>query len=249
MGGVQGQGVVSEVHDPYAINERCRSRPRIHPSTSNDVFLKKPRSNTQYTSASRLVLGANLQHQIGENRNRIVRFVLQWHLLYIRCLIPMEMEIRLTPHRDVPSGESFGYQLYTGRRSQSRRLAYRPWPCSIVCFPPIFTVWDASTFFVASGGINTCVPISICLILFFSCSAGPLQDGHAGWSLSIEMALRGGPRKDLSIPSPDPPSLDSVTISKEDGKYWEDYVCVCPLWSWVSPPWYVHSRCGHFLRY
>uniref|UniRef100_A0A0W0FR76 Uncharacterized protein n=1 Tax=Moniliophthora roreri TaxID=221103 RepID=A0A0W0FR76_MONRR len=74
-------------------------------------------------------------------------------------------------------------------------------------------------------------------------TAGPLEDARVAW-LNFLNAGSNWPPKDgewvnlPGYPVPTKPVDEIVTITPEDGKIWEDWVVVGPMWaeSWVSPP-------------
>ncbi|KAF9263900.1 hypothetical protein L218DRAFT_926721 [Marasmius fiardii PR-910] len=75
--------------------------------------------------------------------------------------------------------------------------------------------------------------------------AGPLEDGRRSWSHFLKGGITEWPPKDgqwhnpPGYPVPDKPIDEIVTIDEEDGKVWDDWVVVSPVWAkrdWVSPP-------------
>jgi hypothetical protein len=93
--------------------------------------------------------------------------------------------------------------------------------------------------------------------LYLSNSAGPFDDVRRAWLdyvLYNEATIRANgpyPADDgqwmnpPGFPVPTKPVEEIVTISKEDGQFFEDFVCVSPLWDdYVSPLWYANPSRG-----
>nr|GAT48201.1 predicted protein [Mycena chlorophos] len=87
--------------------------------------------------------------------------------------------------------------------------------------------------------------------LYCSFCAGPLENAHEAWHDFLGGQEDSWPPKDgewrtnppgFSIPTKSKNEI--VRITPEDGKYWDDWVSVGPLWepTWVSP------RCEHDQR-
>ncbi|KAG7099985.1 hypothetical protein E1B28_001778 [Marasmius oreades] len=84
--------------------------------------------------------------------------------------------------------------------------------------------------------------------------SGPLEDARAGWLYMLTEYMEDDdscqwPPKDgqwinhPGYPVPTKPLEEIVTISDEDGKAWDDFVCVTPVWpeTYVSPSCSVDS--------
>jgi len=82
--------------------------------------------------------------------------------------------------------------------------------------------------------------------LYCSFCAGPLCDAHSTWHNFLD-ATPGAPwppkdgewRNPSGYPVPSKLKKDIVCITREDGSFWNDWVCVGPKWKdsdWVSPP-------------
>ncbi|KAG7093360.1 hypothetical protein E1B28_007042 [Marasmius oreades] len=75
--------------------------------------------------------------------------------------------------------------------------------------------------------------------------AGPLENGRQSWIYFLQEGVKEWPPKDgewhnpPDYPVPQKPIEEIVTIDEEDGKTWNDWVVVSPVWAkqdWVSPP-------------
>ncbi|KAK7062879.1 hypothetical protein VNI00_000376 [Paramarasmius palmivorus] len=78
---------------------------------------------------------------------------------------------------------------------------------------------------------------------FCSFCAGPLEDGRVSWINFLDVGETWPPEDGKWLnppgyPVPTKPVDEIVTITPEEGKMWEDWVVVGPMWgkSWVSPP-------------
>lgn len=89
------------------------------------------------------------------------------------------------------------------------------------------------------------------LTLTLSPSAGPLGDPRPGWSYTlkpkdddawppVDGAWRSNPP---GYPVPTDTIEDIITITDADARFWDDWVCVGPVWpeDYVSPKWSVAS--------
>jgi len=69
-------------------------------------------------------------------------------------------------------------------------------------------------------------------------SAGPLKNARIEWlDVFQEDNTLGNPE---GYPVPSAPREVIVSITTDDGAFWDDWVSVGPLWKdteWVSPPW------------
>ncbi|KAJ7779245.1 hypothetical protein B0H16DRAFT_1300620 [Mycena metata] len=108
--------------------------------------------------------------------------------------------------------------------------------------------------------------------LFCSFCSGPLEDAHEAWLDYLADTKAPWPPKDggwrnpPGYPVPAKSKEEIVSISPEDGAFWDDWVCVGPMWKedWVSPPcvdrgygaifidgsddWQNHSETTRYLR-
>ncbi|KAJ7230016.1 hypothetical protein GGX14DRAFT_409817 [Mycena pura] len=84
------------------------------------------------------------------------------------------------------------------------------------------------------------------LDLYCSFCAGPLHDAHSAWHKFLDASPAapwppkdGEWRNPPGYPVPSKSKEDIVCISREDGSFWNDWVCVGLRWNnsdWVSPP-------------
>ncbi|KAL0581795.1 hypothetical protein V5O48_000274 [Marasmius crinis-equi] len=80
---------------------------------------------------------------------------------------------------------------------------------------------------------------------YCSFCSGPLEDARKAWIYFLKESCTSWPPKDgewynpPGFPVPEKPIEEIVTIDEEDGKIWDDWVVVSPVWAkqgWVSPP-------------